>query len=735
MSNDITVHLRGDASGLNGALANASANLNSFAAQAEKLGQLGEKMAGLGAKLTAGLTLPIVGLGAASVKAYGDIESLQKGLEAVMGTSIAATAEFTKLKEVAKLPGLGMEEAVRGSINLQAIGISAERARNILLQAGNAIATVGKGRAEFERVIYGVQQLANTDFPLGEDLNIIKDALPQVSSLLKEAFGTSRSDELAKMGISSQQVVETILAGLEKLPRVTGGINGAFENMSDSIKSSMARIGAVINKNLNIEDIVDKVTDFIDKIVTAFENLSPGIQKAILIIGGLVAAIGPLLLVFGSVLAVLPQIVAGLEIMGTAMTVATGPVGLLVAALAAVVTVVVMNWDKIRPYVERVINYFIRLYNESLIVRAAVEAITANFRFGFAIIVEILKGAWEGFKIFAKGVFDLFSGVGKVIRGTLTGDWDLINQGVGQGLLAVSSTIGNGLKNALSMIKAVYGAVRNEVGESISRVLQPKNIATVKLEGMNSAAAEIEKPVIEAIDKAEKKVKDKVTKIKPVVIKGKDLVAIEQKTAGANFGKIFEDIAKKQEEELKWSVMYLQEKYREMFANLQMNEDISKAWSETLSSGLSNGIADVFSSMGDALANGGDFMAALGKSILGTIGEIAVQLGKSAISIGVGMLAIKSAFKNPLTAIAAGAALVALGSAIKGTVSKIPEGGGSSYSASPSGGGNGTYSGGSVSTSSSFGSNGGGEVVFRIAGSDLVGVLERYNYKTSRTNA
>ncbi|MEA5251547.1 tape measure protein, partial [Xanthomonas fragariae] len=167
-----------------------------------------------------------------AIKSFGEIQSLQKGLEAVMGSAAAAGSEFDKLKEVAKLPGLGLEEAVKGSINLQSIGIDAEKSRNILLQFGNAVATVGKGRAEFERAIYGVQQLANTDFPLGEDLNIIKDAIPQITPLLKEAFGTARSEELQKLGITSQQVLGVITNGLEKLPRVNGGVKGAFENLS-----------------------------------------------------------------------------------------------------------------------------------------------------------------------------------------------------------------------------------------------------------------------------------------------------------------------------------------------------------------------------------------------------------------------------------------------------------------------------------------------------------------------
>lgn len=307
--------------------------IRNFVNQAERIGDVGDKLSSLGQKLTAGLTLPIVGLGVASVKAYGDIEALQKGLTAVMGSASKANSELSKLREVAKLPGLGMQEAVKGSINLQSIGFSAGNARNILQQFGNAVATVGKGRAEFERAIYGVQQLANTEFPLGEDLNIIKDAVPQVSKLLTEAFGTSRSDDLAKMKVTSKQVLDVIVGGLEKLPRVAGGINGAFENLGDSMKTNFGRVGKVIDDNLNISGLIDKLTNGIDSLVSAFEDLNPGVQKGIIVVGGLAAAVGPLLVGLGGLMAVIPTIVSGAGALVSVFGALSGPIGLTALAV------------------------------------------------------------------------------------------------------------------------------------------------------------------------------------------------------------------------------------------------------------------------------------------------------------------------------------------------------------------------------------------------------------------
>jgi len=102
------------------------------------------------------------------------------------------------------------------------------------------------------------------------------------------------------------------------------------------------------------------------------------------------------------------------------------------------------------------------------------------------------------------------------------------------------------------------------------------------------------------------------------------------------------------------------------FSNL--NEKLSgvKSKVETLvldlQSAVGGGISDMMSTLGNTVANGGNWLEGIGKGILSAMGGLAKSIGEQMIAFGVAGLALKKLMLNPFLSIAAGAALVALGS-------------------------------------------------------------------------
>jgi len=170
--------------------------------------------------------------------------------------------------------------------------------------------------------------------------------------------------------------------------------------------------------------------------------------------------------------------------------------------------------------------------------------------------------------------------------------------------------------------------------------------------------------------------------------------------------------------------------------------DFAFSIADILDSNIYEAFSDLGTSLGEALATGGNVLSSVGKSLLSSVGKLLGDFGKQLIAFGVAGLAysslIKSLFTDPVTAapkaglaIAAGVALVAISGAI----------GSSMRSNASGGGGGGGAGGGSAAQGSTFtgGAQGGifaqnrdvsGEFV--VKGNDLVYVLGQANNKINK---
>ena len=154
-------------------------------------------------------------------------------------------------------------------------------------------------------------------------------------------------------------------------------------------------------------------------------------------------------------------------------------------------------------------------------------------------------------------------------------------------------------------------------------------------------------------------------------------------------------------------------------------EDFNMAADQIIRNNIANTFAGIGEAIGNAMTGAANLGQGLAKVLLSTVGNLMVQLGKLAISIGVGLEKIKEALKNPLKsklAIAAGVGLIALGSAFKSGAAKI---GGSMGTGSVAGAG--SSSGFSSGTTFGGARPFSGNLTFTIRGTDLVAVLNSAN--------
>lgn len=105
-------------------------------------------------------------------------------------------------------------------------------------------------------------------------------------------------------------------------------------------------------------------------------------------------------------------------------------------------------------------------------------------------------------------------------------------------------------------------------------------------------------------------------------------------------------------------------------------------FASTASSAIENVATILGNLMGDLVTGNDEAWSNFGNDLTAMLADMATQIGKIAIGIGVAMIAIKKSLSNPFTAIAAGAALVALGAAVKAGLSNALSGNASGASAS-----------------------------------------------------
>ena len=339
-----------------------------------QMSRFGGQMESIGSKMTQSFTLPIIGLGAAALKAFGDIEKLENGLTAIMGSSEAAGAELIKLRKVAENPGLALPQVVGASSSLQSVGMSADAARETIIQFGNAVARSSSenGPETFSGVVLALSQISAVGKVTQEDLNQIKGRLPEFAKVMKREFGVTTAEAIRDLNISSEEFIQRSVAQLSKLERANGGLANTFENLKDNVNASLAELGKVINENLKLEEVASKLSNAIQRMVDGFKRLNPETQGFIVKAGLLLAAIGPVLFVFGkmvsgigALIGVKKQLVKAIDAVGTALKfLAANPYTIaIVAAIAAIGAIALYVFDNWEAFRTRFQNIWINIKN------------------------------------------------------------------------------------------------------------------------------------------------------------------------------------------------------------------------------------------------------------------------------------------------------------------------------------------------------------------------------------
>ena len=307
------------------------------------------------------------------IDAAANLERLRVGLVSTTGSITAATAQYQRLVEVSRLPGINIENSLRATIQLQSLRKSGEEATEVIREFGNALALSGTAPRELNQVINAIRQMSGEGKILQEDIAIITTRVARLVPILQDAFGGPRAKDVREffdaLGVDESEQADRflriVLDRLAELPRAGETAANAIENLGDTTQRVQAAIGA------NFLPLVREATGALEGLLKEIER-DPQVARNIAILEALGGTFLAVTAAAAGFAAALPAVAAGLTFL------ATNPIGLTIVAVAALtaglVALKVASQD-IETQVKQLATTFDEL---DKVLRANHEAIQSN---------------------------------------------------------------------------------------------------------------------------------------------------------------------------------------------------------------------------------------------------------------------------------------------------------------------------------------------------------------------
>jgi phage-related protein len=216
--------------------------------------------------------------------------------------------------------------------------------------------------------------------------------------------------------------------------------------MMTRLKNAAITLGDSIGKTLG--PWLEKLIGWVKGAVEWFNNLSPGMQQAIIVVGVLVAALGPLLLILGQLSLGLSGLIGLLPVLGTAFTAMTGPIGIIIAAIAGLIAIGVAiwkNWDTIREKAaeiwgaitdffkgiwEKITGIFKEHWDKILAILFPAVGLPILIARNWGVIKEKIKEIWEGVINFFKKIPERIGQIFNTIKDIALAPFRFVAKGI-----------------------------------------------------------------------------------------------------------------------------------------------------------------------------------------------------------------------------------------------------------------------------------------------------------------
>lgn len=304
--------------------------------------QVGASLKQVGQLLTIGLTLPILAIGAASIKAASDFEETKNKAVVVFGEMSDSIVENSNRAAqtlgVSKKQYLDYASSIGAALTAGGMGI--QEATELSEQAVKHFADL----ASFHNTQVEDAALAWQSAIRGQ-FEPIQKYFPFITNQYLLTYGTANgliSENTTQLTANQRAIILNAIALDEKL---NPALND-FSETSDGLANSQRILKAQFQDSLvmlgeNLLPIALQLVHALNGMLEAFNKMQPFVQKAIIIFAALLAMLGPILTLIGTIITFISSIagfastLAGMGISLGAIATAAGTAGTAIVGFAA----------------------------------------------------------------------------------------------------------------------------------------------------------------------------------------------------------------------------------------------------------------------------------------------------------------------------------------------------------------------------------------------------------------
>lgn len=436
------------------------------------------------------------------------VDGVQKALSSFGLDAENAGDLLDRLTSVGQASGASVETLTQGLITnsgaFQQMGLSID-------QAAVFMGDLEKSGANSDVVMQGLRKALKNAAEEGTPLN---EALANLQDTILN--GTGATDGLTAaydlFGRSGDQIYQAIQNGTIDFTNLTAAVDECGGTLSTTFEGTLSGperlqtifnelkiVGADLASNFLelLAPAIEAVSGFVSNLVEKWRSLSPETQDAIVKAGLIVAAIGPVVAAIGTVITTVTTVISTVKTVGSAISLlASGPVGLIVAAVAAAIAAGIAlyeNWDVVCEWAntlkEKVIEAWENLKQKVI---DAVENLKA-----------MVTEKWEALKTTVTNTVE-------TIKSTITAKWEALKTSVTNAVENIRSKAVEKWENLKSTVQEKTESLRSTVEEKMETL---KSNLSAKWETIKSTASTVWEGIKTAIQNPIETAKNIVTSV------------------------------------------------------------------------------------------------------------------------------------------------------------------------------------------------------------------------------